>query len=77
MDIDQLGCYGVEQTRHGREGVEGGAGMGDEDCFAVRKLSELMIVENRELNPGEFKPLARLPNEVAYVEVGLSELWGG
>jgi len=31
LDIAQLGCYGVQLTRHGGERVEGGAGKGDED----------------------------------------------
>ena len=50
LDIAWLGCYGVYMTRHGREHVEGGAGKGDEDSFAVRKVGELAIVEDMELN---------------------------
>jgi len=64
-----LGCYGIQLTRHGREGVEGGAGKGDEDSFAVRKFRELAVVEDWELDSSEVKTLAGLTNKVADVEV--------
>ena len=51
--ITQLGCYGVQLTRHGGERVEGGAGEGDEDRLAVRQTGELVIVEDRELSRGK------------------------
>jgi len=53
LNIAQLGCYGVQLTRHGGERVEGGAGKGDEDRFAVRQAGQLMIIEDRELSRGK------------------------
>ena len=53
LDISQLGCYGVQLTRHGGDRVEGGAGKGDEDRLAVRQAGELVIVEDRELGRRE------------------------
>ena len=53
LDITQLGCYGVQLTRHGGERVEGGAGKGDEDRFAIRQTGELVVVEDRELGRGK------------------------
>ena len=63
-------------TRHGRECVEGGAGKGDENRFAIQEAGELVVVEDGELRGGEVKPLAGLANEIAYVKVGLIELRG-
>jgi len=54
-------------TRHGRKGVESGAGERDEDHLTVRRFAELLIVNNWELDQGEVKPLAGFTNEVAYV----------
>ena len=67
LDVAQLGCYGVQLMRHGRERVEGGAGEGDEDRLAVRQAGELVIVEDWELGRGKVKSLAGFSNEVAYV----------
>jgi len=53
LNIAQLGCYGVQLTRHGGERVEGGAGKGDEDRLAVRQAGQLMIIEDRELSRGK------------------------
>jgi len=53
LNIVQLGCYGVQLTRHGGERVERGAGTGDEDRLAVRQAGELMIVEDGELSRGK------------------------
>ena len=61
-----MGCYGVELTRHGRERIEGAAGKGDENRFAVRQAGELVIVEDGELDRREVKPLAGFADEAAY-----------
>jgi len=69
-----LGCYGVQLTRPGREGIETRAGEGDEDCLAVREAVELVVVKDWELDGSEVEPLGGLANKVADVKVVLREV---
>jgi len=66
-----LGCYGVQLTRPGREGIESRAGEGDEDRLTIGEAGELVVVVYRELDRSEVEPLAGVADEVADVEVGL------
>jgi len=66
-----LGCYGVQLTRRGREGIESRAGEGDEHGLTIREAGELDVVVDRELDRSEVEPLAGVADEVADVEVGL------
>jgi len=69
-----LGCYGVQLTRHGGKRIQGRAAEGEEDGLAIREIRELGIVEDRKLDRGEVKTLARLADKVADVEVELAEV---
>jgi len=62
--------------RHGRDSVESPAAEGHENGLTVREYRELLVVEDGELDRGKVQPLTGLADEIAYLEVGLGEVWG-